>query len=136
MPQAYEKTSFITNNCRLKEPGQKKYLSPRLSYVFLITSFSYRLAHNVFLTTSFSLCLSHNVSLTTSFTQPLSHTVALTYSSSQRHNIQTPCTRNLSMLYKYPKMSQISLSSDPRNFNIFWSMKLKPRRLTSAIYIL
>ena len=40
------------------------------------------------------------------------------------------------VLYKYPKISQIRLSSNPRNFDNFWSIKLKPRRCTSTIYIL
>ena len=50
-------------------------------------------------------------------------------------------TRNLSLCfllrppYKYPKISQIRLSSDPSNFKICWSIKLKPQRCTSAIYI-
>ena len=39
-------------------------------------------------------------------------------------------------LYRYPKISQIRLSTDPRNFDNFWSIKLKPQRCTSAIYIL
>ena len=32
------------------------------------------------------------------------------------------------VLYKYPKISQIRLSSNPRNFDNFWSIKLKPQR--------
>ena len=40
------------------------------------------------------------------------------------------------VLHKYPKISQISLSSNPRNFDNSWSIKLKPRRCTSAIYSL
>ena len=40
------------------------------------------------------------------------------------------------VLYKYPKISQIRLSSDPRNFDNFLSIKMKPQRCTSAIYIL
>ena len=39
------------------------------------------------------------------------------------------------VLYDYPQISQIRLSSNPRNFDDFWSIKLKPRRCTSAIYI-
>ena len=39
------------------------------------------------------------------------------------------------VLYEYPKISQICLSSDPRFFDNFWSIKLKPRRCTSTIYI-
>ena len=63
------KTFFITSNCRLKEAGQKKYLT---------ASFSQHLSHTVFLTLSFSLCLSHNVFLTTSYSQRLSHNIFLT----------------------------------------------------------
>ena len=39
------------------------------------------------------------------------------------------------VVYKYPKISQIRLSSNPRNFDNFWSIKLKPRRCTFTIYI-
>ena len=79
------KTFFITNNCPLKEAGQKKYLSHN---VFLTTSFSQRLSPTVFLTRYFSLCLSHNVLFTTSFSH-LSPYIALTYSSTQLspHNV-------------------------------------------------
>ena len=35
------------------------------------------------------------------------------------------------VLYKYPKMSQIRLSSDPPNFDNFWSIKLKPQLSTT-----
>ena len=48
-------------------------------------SFPQRLSHNVFLTTSFSQRLYHNV-FTTSFTQRLSHNVFLTTSLSQHHS--------------------------------------------------
>ena len=69
------KTLLITNICRVKEAGQKKYLSHNVFFynVFLSTSFSISLSHNVFLTT-----LSHNVFLITSFSQRLSHNVFLT----------------------------------------------------------
>ena len=65
---------FITNICRSKEAGQKKYLSYN---VFLTTSF---LTTSFFFTTSFSQRLSHNIFLTTSFSQRLSHNVFLTAS--------------------------------------------------------
>ena len=77
-------TFFITNICRL-EAIQKQYLSHNdlQSYsVFLPTSISQRLSHNVFLT-----------SLPLHIRQHSSHNV--TY------------TRNLSVLYKYPEISQI-----------------------------
>ena len=97
------KTFCITNNCRLIEAGQKISFSQRLSYyVFLTTSFSQRLIQNVFLTTSFSHCCSYIFVLTT-----------LQYS------------RYPSVLYKYPKISPIYLSQDPRNFIILWLIKLK-----------
>ena len=51
------KTFFITNICQLKEAGQKKYLS----HTDFLTSYT------IFLTTSFSPLLSHNVLLTASF---------------------------------------------------------------------
>ena len=70
------KTFFITNNCRLKEAGQKKYLSHN---VFLSKPFSHRFSHFDFLTTAYSQRLfnifllilplhirPHNVVLTTS----------------------------------------------------------------------
>ena len=79
------KTFLITNNCRLKEAGQTKYL---FHNVFFTKSFPQRLSHTVFLTRYFSLCLSHNVLFTTSFSH-LSPYIALTYSSTQRspHNL-------------------------------------------------
>ena len=39
------------------------------------------------------------------------------------------------VLYKYPNISQIRLSSNPRNFDNVWTIKLKPQRCISAIYI-
>ena len=102
---------------RLKEAGQKKYLSQRLS-------------HNFFLTTSYSQRHSHNV-----FLLRLSHAVALTYSSTCVVLTAPQYTRNLSVRCKYLKISQIRQRSDPLNFDIFWSIKLKPRRCTPAIYI-
>ena len=39
-------------------------------------------------------------------------------------------------LYKYPKISQICLSSYPCNFDNLRSIKLRPQRCTFAIYIL
>ena len=39
-------------------------------------------------------------------------------------------------MFKYPKKSQIRLSSNPRNFDNFLSIKRTLRRCTSAIYIL
>ena len=129
--------------------------SQRISLnVYLTTSFSQRLSNNVFLTMSFSQRLSINDFLTMSFLQRLSHNVFLTTSFSQRisYSVFVPplplynhphqvilstskFMRNLSVLYKYPKISQIRLSSNPRNFANFLSIKLKPRRCTSAIYI-
>ena len=102
--------------------------------IFLTTSFLQRLSHN-----SFSQRLSHNVFLTTSFSQRISHSVFLKPLHNHPHNVvpkTSQYTRNLSVLYKYLKISQIRLSSIPRNFDNFWSIKLKPRRCTSAIYIL
>ena len=102
------KTFFITNICRLKDAGQKKYLS-----------------HNDFLTTSFSqLHLSQRL-FTTSFSHHcpyiFAHTTVFTRSQ---------YTRNLSLLYKYDleilHVSQIRLSSDPCIFDILRSIKLKP----------
>ena len=86
---------------------------------------------------SFSQHLSHNALLITYFLQRLCSTVALKKSSTLYAILSTSqymC--NHSVLYKYPKISQIRLSSNPRDFDIFWSIKLKPRRCTSAIYIL
>ena len=99
------KTFFITNTCRLKEAGQKKYLSYNF---FLTRSFSQRLSNNVFLTTSFSLRLLHNIFLTTSFSQRISHSVFLTPLPLHNHpnNVvltTSQYTRNLSVLYKYLK---------------------------------
>ena len=155
--------------------------------VFITTSFSQRLSQNVFSTTFFSLRLSHNVYLTPLPLHIRPNNVILTTSW---------YTRNLSVLYKYPKIfpssdprnfdffyrsklnlddahlqyifchcmkfqntktqrtkvsyqsaadkvlyeytkiCQICLSSDPRNFNSLWSIKMKPRRCTSVVYIL
>ena len=94
------KTFFITNNCRLKEAGQKKYIfhndvlttsfSQRPSHnVFFTTSCWWLLSHNVFFITSFSQCLSHKIFLTMSFSQSLSQNVFLTTSFSQcfSHNV-------------------------------------------------
>ena len=118
-PQPIQKF-FITNICRLEEAGQNKYLSYN---VFLTTSFSQRLSHNVILTTSFSQHLSHNVFLTTSFSQRISHSFFLTPLPlhNHPHNVvlkTSQYTRNLSVLYKYLKISQITLSLNPRNFAI------------------
>ena len=117
------KTFLITIICRLKEAGKKKYLSHN---DFLMT-FLQRLSHNIFLTTSFSQRLSHNVFLTPLPLHIRPHSVFLT---------TLQYTRNLSVLYKYPKIFQICLSSESRNFDNFWSIKLTPRRCTSTIYIL
>ena len=108
-----------------------------LSYNFFSDNvfFSQRHSHNVFLTTFFSQRLSHNVFLTTYFLQRLCSTVALINHPHQVILSMSKFMRNLSVLYKYPKISQIRLSSTPRHFDIFWSIKLKPRRCTSAIYI-
>ena len=102
------KAFFITSNCRLKETGQKNYLSHN---VFLSTPFSHRFSHNVFLTTSYSQRLSHNIFLTLLPLHIGPHTVVLTKSQ---------YSRNPSVLYKYPKISQICLSSDPCYFIIFF----------------
>ena len=40
------------------------------------------------------------------------------------------------VLYKHPQISQNRLSSDPRYFDNFWSIKMKPWRCTPAINIL
>ena len=103
-------------------------------------SFSQRLSYNYFLTTSFSQRVSHNVFLTMSFSQPLFHNVFLTplplhIRPTNVVLTTSQFTRNLSLLYKCPIISHIRLSSNPRNFD-FWSIKLKPRRCTSAIYII
>ena len=121
------KTFFITSYCRLKEAGQKNYLT---------TSFSQRLSHTVFLTTSFSLCLFHHVLFTTSFSQNLSNTVALTNWSTQRspHKVTifvlsfcaVQISKNISNLSKFR----------PLLFHHFLLFKLKPPRCTSTIYIL
>ena len=98
--------------------------------IFLTTTFLQGLSHNGFFTTSFSR-LSHNVFPTTSFSHRCPYIFFHTMQSSQRHNM-----RNLSVLYIRPKISQIRLSSVPCNLHILESIKLKPRRCTSAIYIL
>ena len=100
------KTFFITSNCRLKETVQKNYLSHN---VFLSTPFSHRFSHNVFLTTSYSQRLSHNIFLTLLPLNIGPHNDVLTKS---QHS------RNPSVLYKYPKISQICRSSDPSYINI------------------
>ena len=117
-----------------------EYLSIKISKSKEI-SFSQRLSYNVLLTTCLSQRLSHNVFLknvvlTTYLSQRFSDTVALTYSSTQRspHSDTiyakffrvVPISKNISNLSK----------SDPRNFDNFGFIKLKPRRCTSAIYIL
>ena len=82
---------------------------------FLPTSFSQRHSHNVFLTTFFSQRLSHNVFLTASFFPPLplnNHPHYVILSTPQY-------MRNRSVLYKYPKISQIRLGSNPLNFANF-----------------
>ena len=94
---------------------------------------------------SFLLCLSynffsHDVFLTTSFSQRISYSVFVPPLPLNNHpHYVIPSTsqymRNLSVLYQYPKISQIRLSSNPRNLANFWSIKLKHRRCTSAIYI-
>ena len=82
-------------------------------------------SHSVFLTASFSQHLSQNVFLTPYFLQRLSHSVFLTPLPlhNHPHNVvitTSQYTRNLSLLYKYPKISQIRLSANPRNFAICW----------------
>ena len=99
-------------------------------------SLSQRLSHNVFLTTSFSQRLSHNVFLTTSFSYVFLTPLPL---HTRPHNLvltASQYTRNLSVRCKYLKISQIRLSSNPRYFDKFWLIKLKPSRCTSTIYIL
>ena len=86
---------------------------------------SQRLSHYVFLTPFFL----HNV-----FRTPFPYIFVHTTQSSVLTTSQY--TRNLSVLYKYPKISQIRLSSYPRLFDNCWSIKLKPQRCTSAIYIM
>ena len=107
------KTIFIANI------GQMKYF-------FFTTTLLQGLSHNGFFTTSFSQRLSH-VFFTPLSLHILPHNVVLT---------PPQYMRNLSVLYICPKISQIRLSSVPCNFNILESIKLKPRRCTSAIYIL
>ena len=146
--------------------------------IFLTTSFSQRLSHTVFLTISFSQRLSHNGLFTTPFSH-LSPYIALhsllykypkisqiCLNSDPRNFInfswsnwnldvahqqcifchcmkfQNPRTKASypscadKVLYEYPKISQIGLSSDRRYIDNFWSIKLKPQRCTSTIYIL
>ena len=85
--------------------------------------------------------LSHNVFLTTFFTQRLSHIVFLTPLPLhiRPHNVVLTTSRYLGYFFgcinTYPKINQIRLSSDPRNFDNFWSIKLKRRRCTSAIFL-
>ena len=85
--------------------------------------------------------LSHNVFLTTFFTQRLSHIVFLTPLPLhiRPHNVVLTTSRYLGYFFgcinTYPKINQIRLSSDPRNFDNFWSIKLKCRRCTSAIFL-
>ena len=119
-------------------------------------SFSQRLSHNVSLTTSVLQCLSHNVFLTPLPLHIRPHNVVLTTSQYAR-NVSVLYT-NLKIshiclssdprteasyqsaadkvLHKHPRISQNRPSSNPRNFDNFWSIKLKPRRCTPAIYIL
>ena len=55
----------------------------------------------------------------------------------QNHRTEASCQSAAEkVLYKYPNISQNGLSSDPRHFDNFWSIKLKLRRCTSAINIL
>ena len=85
------------------------------SQPFLTKSFSQRHSNNVFLTTFFSQRLSHNVFLTASFFPPLplnNHPHYVILSTPQY-------MRNRSVLYKYPKISQIRLGSNPLNFANF-----------------
>ena len=80
---------YLSKRSRSKEI----FFSQRLyQYVCLTTSFSFaqRLSHSVFLTPLPLHIRPHNIVLTTS-----------------------QFTRNLSVLYKYPKIYQIRLSSDP-----------------------
>ena len=85
---------------------------------FFTTTFSQRNSHNVFLTTFFSQRLSHNAFLTTYFLLRLCSPLPL---NNHPHYVilsTSQYMRNLSVLYKYPKISQIRLSSNPCNFNI------------------
>ena len=96
---------YLSKRSRSKEI----FFSQRLyQYVCLTTSFSFsrRLYQNVCLTTSFSFSqrLSHSVFLTPLPLHIRPHNIVLTTSQ---------FTRNLSVLYKYPKIYQIRLSSDP-----------------------
>ena len=89
-------------------------------------SFSRRLSHNVFLTT-----FSFNVFLSMSCSQRLFHNLFLTTSCS--HRCPNIFVHNVTIISLYvlcsdrrtntPKISQISLYSDPRNFDIFWLIK-------------
>ena len=101
---------------------------PMQYYTFIITNI-HRLqiagdiSHNVFLTTSFSHCLSHNVFLTTSSYQCLSKNVTLLPLRIRPHNV---------VLTKPWYTYNLCLCSYPRYFDIFLSIKLKPRRCTFA----
>ena len=98
----------------IKRSRSKEISFSRLSLnAFLTPVFSQRLSHYVFLTTSYSQRLSHNIFLTLLRLHIGPHNVVL---------IKSQYSRNPSVLYKYPKMSQICLSSDPCFFIIFcWS---------------
>ena len=100
-------------------------------------SFLQCLSYNFFADNAFF----HNVILTTSFSQRISYSVFVPSLPLNNHThyvilSTSQYMRNFSVLHKYSKVSQIRLSSNPRNFANFWSTKVKPRRCTSAIYIL
>ena len=136
-----------------------KSLSQRLFHNVILTRFFWHHhSHNVMLTTSFSQHHFHNVFLTTSFSQrcPILFKYTWTYmyaffvflTTSFSHRCTyifvlnvvlttSQYTRNVSVLYTNLKISHICLSSDRViSTFIYLSIKLKPRRCTSAIYIL
>ena len=119
---------FFSNICRLKTQVKRN--------IFL-TNFLQCHSHNDFLTTSFSQCLSLNVFLTTSLSKLLCHTVSLTYSSTQRspHNVTIYALSFCAVQVSLTSLPQIE-SSEPRHFDNFWPIKLKPRRCISEMCIL
>ena len=107
------KAFFITNICRLKETGQTKYFSYN---VFLTTSFSKRLSHNVVITPLPLHIRPHNVVLITSrYTRNLS--LMFHAQTAVIWNILSSVTlkpqRCTSLIYSRPHLSRTRIYRTP-----------------------
>ena len=131
---------FSTNNIGFRDAKLPAYAKHSLSRIFV--NKKKKVEINIFLTTTFLQRLSYNVLLTTSFSQRLPTTSFSHRCPNIFVHMRSPHNVTIYMYvwsFCAVQMSQNirkSLKFKPSNFDNFWSIKLKPRRCTSAIYIL